>query len=301
MEKLERKTEGLNVTYAPVVKEQKTSEEIINKVLYVIVAILFCAVLSTYFVEDLPDFVPEVRGIAIDAIWLILCCYTIGELVKRIFINKARSTVEYQKAKETTKTALEGLTEEELERRGEYCAAYEEEVYAAELKRLLKNANISEEDYEGKYRLLTVKEIKVLYPNNGLSKKQLSDLKEINRLKRVRYNPAFLMTTVSISSARSPSEMYDSERELRRNSFTSAITSIVSGFFGATFAGELIFSFSSAILFAAVVKITITLITAALKANFGWNCAMKTEINRFLLQQTEVKKLKHWCAINPKK
>lgn len=304
MERLERKDGGVNVYYAPKNKTEDSAtlpELIINRTLYAMVAVLFLAVFSTYFVKDVPGFVLEFRSLALSAIWLILACYIIGELVKRIFINKARATNEYQNAKKAAEDELEKLTEAESERREEYCVAYEESVYNAELKRQLKNAHINEIDFFEKYRSLTVKEIKELYPDSRLSKSQFKALRAINRIKRVRYNPSFLTSTTKISVFKSPSEMYDADEENRRNSITSAITAIVSGIFGTALVGELVFSFSPAVLFAAVVRVTITLITAALKANFGWNCIMRTEISRFYVQKKEAGALKRYCALNPLK
>ena len=305
MEKLDRKDGGVNVYYAPKQKNEDRAtalpEVIINRTLYGMVAVLFVAVFSTYFVKDVPGFVLELRGLALSAIWLILACYIIGELVKRIFMNKARATKEYRKAKKEAEDEIEKLTEAESERREEYCEAYEESVYNAELKRQLKNAHIKEEDYHERYRALTVKEVKEVYPDSGLSKSQFKALKAINRIKRVRYNPSFLTSTTKMSAFKAPSEMYDADEENRRNSITSAITAIVSGVFGTALVGELIFSFSPAVLFAAVVRVTITLITAALKANFGWNCIMRTEISRFYIQKKEAGALKRYCALNPLK
>lgn len=304
IEKMETESKGTTVVNRTVNITQTTpspigSETLVNRTLYAIIAVLFVAVVSTYFVEDLPGFVIDLRSMAIDALWLMLCCYTIGELAKRIYINKARATKEYGEAKQAAREALEGLTADELERRVEYCTAYEDELYATEVKRLLKNASISEADYVEKYAALSAKEVRKQYPTE-LSKKQLKKLDEINRVERVHYDPSFLNSTTPTRARQAPSEMYDVGREDRKNMISSAVASVFSGFFGVTLAGELIFSFSLAVLFSAIVKVTLTLIFTSLKANFGWNLVMKTEISRYEMQKTEAGNLKSWCVKNPK-
>ena len=308
MEKIPVETESKTTSQIvyierPVEKMQKKlfSEAIINKVLVALVVLLVFAVLATYFVEDLPSFVPEFRSIAIDAVWLIACCYAIGELVKRIAINKARTTTEFVEAKKKAKEELSSLTKEELDERHSYCEAYEERVYTAALDRLLKDAEITKDDYNDLYKALTVKEIKAKYPDCTLSKKQYAALKEINRLRRVKYNPEFLNTTIEVITHSSPSEMYNAGRENTKNMISSAVMSILSGVFCASFVGSLVFSFSVATLFAAVVKIVLTAFFAAIKAIFGWSLVMNTEINRYTLQTEEAKNLKNWCKTKNKK
>lgn len=276
------------------------SEDLINRTLYAIITLLFVAVVSTYFVEDLPGFVIDIRNMAIDALWLMLCCYTIGELAKRIYINKARGTKDYEDARKDAVDALAKITPEEGERRGEYCTVFENELYETVVTRILKNAGIEKKDFDEKYVSLNTKEIKTRYPSDVLTKAQFKSLKLANAVKRVHYDQSFLNSTIELSSGVSPSDMYNARKEDRKNMITSAFTSALSGLFGVTFAGELIFSFSLGVLFSAIVKLTLTLIFTSLKANFGWNLVMKTEINRYRLQESEAKNFKNWCAKNPK-
>lgn len=284
---------GPAVTYAPVIKPNKSpSGNAINVILYITASVLFVAVLSTYFVKDLPGAVLIVKDVAVDALWVILGGYAIGEIFKRIFINKARATEIYQTAKKETQETLDSLTDEERSKRAEYCKEYEDKIYETTRDRILKDANIDDKVYEEKYSTLSAGDIK---PSEELSKRQVKALKTIYRLKRIHYNPDFLNMTVSTNVKHSPSDMYDTERADRNNTISSALFAVIGGFFGVTFAGELIFSFSLSILFTAVVKTILIVIMAAFKANFGWNLVMKTEINRLQLQKGEAKNLKRWC------
>jgi hypothetical protein len=246
-------------------------------------------------VEEIPVFVLDFRSLAIDAVWIMVASYAIGELFKLIFINKAKATEEYQTAKESAETALNSLTSFELEHRAEYCATYSEDLYNRQLKRLLSNIDVSEKEYLEKYHLFNYKELKAKY-GKEIPKVKLKELAKINRLKRGDYNPDFFSVTIDNDGNLVPSQMYDEEKENKKNRITTAITSMASGFFCVTFAGNFIFSFSLSVLFMAVVKITSVIIFASLKANFGWNLVMKTGINKYLLKAREVKNLKHYCS-----
>ena len=286
---------GLNVTTILKQPKKLKSSEIINKTLYGAIALLLVAILSTFFVEEIPGFVLDFRSIAIDAVWIMAASYTIGELFKLIFINKAKATEEYAKAKDMAENALNSLTSFELEHRAEYCKAYSEDLYNRHLKRLLSNIDVTEEEYMEKYHLLNYRELKAKY-GLDVPKVKLKELAKINHLKRCDYNPEFFSATIDKDGNLVPSQMYDEDKENRKNRITTAFTSMASGFFCVTFAGNFIFSFSIAALFMAIVKITSVIIFASLKANFGWNLVMKTSISKYLLKVREVKNLKHYCS-----
>ncbi len=299
LEKIETQSSIGNskVEFNTIIKPNKRlkSEDIINRALYTVIVLLVLGVLSSFFVQELPGFVLDLRNIAIDALWVMACCFCIGELFKRVFINKARSTEEYGKIKEEAENALNTLSSNELDCRAEYCKAYEDEEYNRQLKRCLANIGISEEEYKEKYFSLSRKELKKIY-GESLSKTQLNDLAQINKLKRVNYNPDFFTVSLETKEDCSPSQMFNANKENKRNSFSSAFTSIASGFFCVTFAGGFAFSFSMSALFGAIIKIITIIISASSKATFGWNLVMVTEVNRYKLQISEVKKLKNFCA-----
>lgn len=291
---------SVNISVTQKAPSSLRSENIINRTLYAIVVLLFVAVVSTYFVKDLPGIVLDIRNKAIDALWLMVCVYAIGELVKHIYSNKARTTEEFLSARKNAKTKILSITPEEGTRLGEYCTSYEDAIYDAAVTRILKDAGIEKKDFDDKYLSLKTKEIKTRYPSDDLTKEQLKTIKRANAVKRVHYDPSFLKSTMELSESSSPSEMYNAKKEDRRNMISSAFTSALSGLFGVTFAGELIFSFSLVVLFSAIVKITLTLAYTSKKANFGWNLVMRTEISRYELQSTETDNFKNWCAKNPK-
>lgn len=295
LDKLSQETgNAVNVTTILKPPKKIKSSDIINRALYATVVLLLLGVASTFFVKEIPDLVLDFRSLAIDALWVIVASYTIGELFKMIFINKAKATEEYNKAKESAETALNSLTTFELEHRGEYCKAYSEDMYNRNLKRLLLNIDVREEEYMEKYHLLTYRELKAKY-GQELPKRKIRELANINNLKRYDYNPDFFSVTFDATGNLVPSQMFDEAKENRKNRIVTAFTSTISGFLSVSYAGKFIFDFSPSVLFMAIVKLTIVIIFASLKANFGWKLTMTTGINKYLLQVREVKNLRNFC------
>ena len=288
MERIEeREYNQVSATY--IMPRPITVESIINKSLWTVFVVLILAVLSTFFVEDVPDAIVDLQQLAIDGLWLILCGFTIGELLKQIYRNKGRSTQEYKTVKAEADKELESLTTEELAVRREYCKAYEDDEYNRCFERLLFAAGITEEQYK-KYAYLTAKELKRRFPE--LSKYQRKTIAEINRLKPIYYDPSFFLSMSQSEGRQSPSQMYNADKENKRNTLTSVLTSCVSSLCALSFAGDIIFSFSLATLVAAIVKVTTIIIFGSFKAVFGWNLAMGTEFSRYNVIIKECRNLK---------
>ena len=294
MDRLPETNAPIGNTYY-VTNKTTTANGIINKALWAILVLLVVSILTTFFVKDLPNFALDLRSYAVDGLWVTMGCYSIGEVLKRIFRNKGKSTQEYMDVKKEARTALESLTEDELASRAEYCTWYENEEYERELKRYLANIGVSKEEYEKKYAQLSKAELKLKY-GNMLTKKQINALAQINKLEREEYDPSFFLYTEYVANGRSPSKAFNADKEDRRNTIISLLTSFGSGAFAVTVAGELVLSFSVAVLFSAIVKLTITAMVGSMKANFGWNLSMRTDIGKYNLQVKEVANLKKWYA-----
>lgn len=280
-----------NTTY--VLPRPLTAESIINKALWAVFTLLILAVVATFFVEDIPNAVIDARQFAIDGLWLILCGFTIGELLKQIYRNKARGTAEYKQAKADADEQLASLTTDELSARQAYCKAYEENEYNACFDRLLIMAGITKDEYK-QYAHLDGKELKKRYPH--LSKMQRTAIVRLTELKPIYYDPSFFLSAAQGYGRHAPSQLYNADAENKRNTFTSFFTTAISSLCALSFAGDIIFSFSLATLVAAVVKVATILIFGSFKAIFGWNLAMRTEINRYNVIVKECRNLKAFHA-----
>jgi hypothetical protein len=283
----ERQERGVAATY--ILPQPLTAESIINKALWTVFAVLLIAVISTFFVEDIPDAIIDARAFAIDGLWLALCGFAIGELLKQIFRNKGRSTEEYRKVKKDADDELTGLTTDELSVRQDYCKHYEDEEYSRCFERLLVIAGITKDEYK-QYAHLSDAELKKKFPK--LPKAQRAAIVKLNRLKPLFYDPSFFLSAEQGYRRAAPSQLYNADTENKRNTLTSIFLTAISSLCALSFVGTIVFSFSLATLVAAVVKVATILFLGSFKAVFGWNLAMRTEINRYSVIIKECKNLK---------
>ena len=98
------------------------------------------------------------------------------------------------------------------------------------------------------------------------------------------------------NSEASPSQMFNPGKAEARERLVSVVLTTISSFFAVSLVGELIFSFSIAVLFAAVIKATVTILLGAFKADFGWKLAMHIEVGKFMLVAKECANLKNWYS-----
>lgn len=273
----------------------------INGILIALACLLFIGVLSTYFVEELPNVVINLRNITKQALWVFIGGFCIGELFKRVAINRAKMTDEYKTALEEAREAVKrNATAKKTARAKEYCDDYANTVYESEKARVLGDAGVSVEDYKTKYFSKNKGEILSIFPDCGLSKKQFKAIKRANAVKKISYNPDFLRTVERTSRNLAPSEIHDEKRRNMINTATSVVFGFIGSIFCVSFIQNLIFNFSVAVIFDAVVKIVMILIMIALKTQFGWSLIMDTVIGRLRLQKAEAERFFDWCDENPK-
>ena len=83
------------------------AQKTVNSILVTIAILLFVGVMSTYFVKEIPNVIVDIRNISSQALWVFIGGYAIGEIFKKVAINRARTTKEYKEAKEATENAFE--------------------------------------------------------------------------------------------------------------------------------------------------------------------------------------------------
>ena len=282
--------------------KKKEPPQSINGILIALAIILLIGILTTYFVEELPDVVVDLRDISKQALWVFVGGFAIGELFKRVSVNRARNTKEYQEAQKEARTAVKKNAESKKTARAKaYCDDYAEKLYSSEKSRILGDAGVDVKEYEDKYFSLNKREIKRAHPDCTLSKKQFKAIRKANAVKKISYNPDFLRTVERTSRYIAPSELHDVKRRDTWNTVTSAGLGLVGSVFCVSFVQNLIFNFSSAVIFDAVVKVVMILIMIATKTQFGWSLVMDTEMSRLKLQKAEAERFSDWCDENPEK
>lgn len=284
----EAETKVTNITVVQQPPKQKT----VNGILIASAAIIFIAVILSYFV-DLNIFTDiSLKELSTSAIWVFIGCFSISSIFKNIAMNRAKKTEEYIKQKEQTdKILVEKGKNGSLIYADEYCRWYEKNQLYNERYRLLYPVGMTVEMFNEKYNAISFKE---LLADKDLSLKQKIAVIKANAKKIEYYNADFLRTTVHVKNKKSPSDMFNSDRK----NFFYSLRSLAMGFFGCAFAvsiaKDLVVSFSMAAFVEACIKTAIIIVSSAFSANFGWSLIMNTEISRMQLQEKELLACEKW-------
>lgn len=265
----------------------------INAVLWIVAFIILIGIIATYFVEQLPDFVFDLRNVTGQVLFVFLGGFALGELFKVIAMNKAHAREEYVAAKKNAENELDKIKGEMKGGINEYCLQVADHCYTAARNAILDKAKIPVDVFVERYMTLSKREILTRYPDCGLSKNQFAAIKAANAVKKQIYEPDFLQSVVVEESALVPSKRFNTKRKNLKNTLLSVVFGGIGTLFAVSLAAQLIFAFSPEVLFSAIIKILTIVITVAFKVNFGWNLVMVDEINRFALQAKEAQ---NYCA-----
>ena len=235
------------------------------------------------------DFDFSLKSWTIKALIIATGVFSIGYLIKRYSINESRKSIEFTEAKQRAKEALQSINDGESAKYiAEYCLKYSKQAQANERKRLLEDCGISYDDFNDLYigkskrdilRVAYIEKNKnvlkkgkfkawfdyyVMRKDRPLTNVQLKAIKNANSVKYEVYDPDFLRDNEwETKSGLVPSSEYNVKAANAGNNITSAILGIFSVSFGTYFAGGIIFNFSLATLYMAIIELLIIFITFA--------------------------------------
>lgn len=279
-----------------------SKESVLNGTILLVVVLLLLGVIATYFVKDLPETIINIRDMSEQALWVFAGIYIIGELLKIVFINRARESLVYKQARAKARTALKRLEDKKYSNRvKEYCKHYEEELFKSKRCIALAKGNITLDTFERKYVALSKREIKKRYPDENLSKAQYNAIAKANAVKREIYAPEFLSSTITTNKQCVPSAQFNAPLRNRINSASALLIGLVSSFAAINFGDGIEFAFSSAIVVSVIVRLVVLVFGIALKIIFATSLVFDTEIPRFELQVIQSNECIAWADKNPVK
>lgn len=292
VERIETKHESENINSYTVIKKPPT-QKTVNTLLIAAAVIIMIAVIGSYFVKDLGVFADiSLKEITYGGLWVALGCFSFSEIVKKISLNRAKLTKEYIKVKEKTDSRLLKYSNGGyLVYAEEYCVAYADNVLKEDRKYYLDSAKIEYKCFINKY---VSKSFLYLLKDKTLTMKQRWAIFRASTVKKIRYNPNFLRTTVHQRRGKSPSAMYDTQKKNMWNTITSFCSSLLSGIFAFTIAQDLVLDFSIATVIEVGIKVAVIVMTSAFRASFAWSLITETEVSRLELQQAECKACIKW-------
>lgn len=297
MEKLPVKEEKLDVTV--INKPKKNTTAFVDGLLTVIDIVIFTALIASYLVVFDMSGSFSVKEITFNTVWFAAGTVSVGMLTKKIARNKGRSTQEYAEADKKANAAIEKLSRSEYAGQVPgYCADYTDKVIKRERAQYLSVVGLTVTDYEKRFIGLERKELKGLITNGEINRKQYRAICRCNKVRVKAYDPNFILSFKSeIDSGKSPSSMYNTEREDRLDTAKSILTTLVSSVFVCSLVSDVVLNLSKEVIIAAVIKIITMLIYIAFKTSFGWNMSQK-EIKRNELRASEAEACAKWCREN---
>jgi len=293
--------EDKNVPNVTVInKPKKNTNAFVDGLLTIIDIIIFTALIASYLVVFDMSGSFSVKEITFNTVWFAAGTVSVGMLTKKIARNKGRSTQEYAEADKKANAAIEKLSGSEYAGQVPgYCAEYTDKVIKRERAQYLSVVGLTVTDYEKRFIGLERKELKGLVTNGEINRKQYLAIRRCDKVRVKAYDPNFILSFKSeIDSGKSPSSMYNTEREDRLDTAKSILTTLVSSVFVCSLVSDVVLNLSKEVIIAAVIKIITMLIYIAFKTSFGWNMSRK-EIQRNELRASEAEACAKWCRENP--
>lgn len=297
MKRLEEEKLVQNVT---VINKERNAGAFVDWLLTALVFVIVFALTASYFIIFDGDVTLDLKSLTLNTLWFAAGTVSVGILTKKIAKNKGRASKEYRVSEEQANAAIKKIRAEiGSERVGEYCRYYTENTVERCRKYYLSGVGLSAEDYEKKYIGKGRKELIGMVKRKEITLEQFKAIRHCDRLKIKAYDPNFILSFNSeIDSNKTPSSMYNTEREDTANTVKSIARTLVSSLFVCTLTTNILYDFSKAAIIGAITKIVMILVTISFKASFGWNIALK-EMKRNRLRASEAEACERWCRENP--
>ncbi len=300
MKKIEDKKEEAPFIYAPRIKEKKENA-FVDGLLTIIDVIIFTALIASYLIVFDMSGSFSIKEITFNTLWFAAGTVSVGMLTKKIARDKGRSTEEYNDADKKANEAIKKLSDSEyVGQVPRYCEEYTEKVIRRARTQYLSVVGLTVQDYEKRFIGLESRELRALIKNGEINQKQYKAIRRCDKIRVKPYDPNFILSFKSeIDSSKSPSEMYNTEREDRLDTVKSIFTTLISSVFVCSLVSDVVLNLSKEVIIAAVIKIITMMIYIAFKTSFGWNISRK-EIKRNELRASEAEACEKWCKANPK-
>jgi hypothetical protein len=297
----ETKTESpatVNNTYY--VKERKSvgNGSLVDWVLTAVLIMIMFFISASYFVKFGGGLKLSIRKAATDTAWVTIAVLFVKELAKHIFKRKGQRTVDYDKAEKKANKAIQTLNENvDSDKVQEYCEDVTKKTIERYRKHQLTTVGLTLEIFKETYLGVGVFKVVKALLKGELSFLQARAIWRCNHLKTKPYNPQFITAfDAEDNTELVPSQQNDTRKADRRNSFKSFIFAFGSAFGVGFVFSDIFLDFSKEMVFLAIIKIILLIVSFALSASFGWNLSLM-EISRNKSKESEAKKCMRFAGV----
>ncbi len=274
----EQKETQERVTNNFFVTERKSigSGALIDWILTAVLIVMMFFISASYFVNFGGSFQINIKKSATDTAWVAIAILCVKELAKHIFRRKGQRTVDYDKAEKKANKAIQTLNENvDSGTVQAYCDDVTKKTIERYREYQLTTVGLTlktfESDYLGKGSFSLLKPIL----SGKLSFLQVRAIWRCNHLKTKPYNPRFITSyNADDNSELVPSQQNDPKKADMRHSAKALFFAFGSAFGVGFVFNDIFLNFSKEMLFLAIIKIILLIVSFALSAMIGWNLSL---------------------------
>lgn len=263
----------------------------------VLVVGLVIAVILAFLAEFVIGAEIDLKEVGIDTGIVAACTISIYLLLKSFAQRRGRKTEVWLAAQARQNEQSGEIVKKNYARyAAEYCREWENERLERRQKQVLTEANISFKDFRELYCACSKEELNAKYPD--LTEFQRKTILKAKRIKRIRYDERYLLTSVQEKSRReySPSGGFTTGQLNIADNIRTVITTVLTSLFSASILQEVIFNPTKEAVIKLFVKLAVIFVFSALAMVKGYQFSTVKEVREMNAKSDELENFKNWCG-----
>jgi hypothetical protein len=262
----------------------------------VLVLGLVIAVILAFLAEFVIGAEIDLKEVGIDTGIVAACTISIYLLLKSFAQRRGRKTEIWISAQERQGEKSAELVKKNYARyAAEYCREWENERLERKQTQLLSEANLSFKDFRELYCACSKEELNEKFPD--LTEFQRKTILKAKRIKRVRYDERYLLTSVQEKSRRdySPSGGFTTGQLNVADNIRTVITTVLTSLFSASILQEVIFNPTKEAVIKLFVKLAVIFVFSALAMVKGYQFSTVKEVREMNAKSDNLEIFMKWC------
>lgn len=262
----------------------------------VLVLGLVIAVILAFLAEFVIGAQIDLKEVGIDTGIVAACTISIYILLKSFAQRRGRKTELWISAQERQGEKSAELVKKNYARyAAEYCREWENERLERRQTQLLSEANLSFKDFRELYCSCSKEELNEKF--HDLTEFQRKTILKAKRIKRVRYDERYLLTSVQDNRRKdsSPSGGLTTGQMNAADNLRTVITTVLTSLFSASILQEVIFTPTKEAVIKLFVKLAVILVFSALAMVKGYQFSTVKEVREMNAKSDNLEIFMKWC------
>ena len=308
--KFTRAPETPQAVVIPGQRSRRSFDEVMDIIIIgaviLLLATIVCAFIAIFDFGVAFDWKKFTLNSAIVALAAASVCILLRSYAKR----KGRRTKEWQDACKAEQSAIDEVGRNNLYSRVvEYCFDWEHKRLHEDRRAALDTSGIGLKEFEEKYSLYDARKKFIFFGKSELeerfpqlTKLQLKAIKRAGKIRRRRYDPAYLTGRYKAAHRQlSPSEHISTQTMDRLYNIRVVLTNVLAGMLSVALFSDLYFNLSVHNLISCLVKLIFVIISGVFGLMSGYNFALRSEAGEMHNRAVEINKFLKWAQVASKK